>query len=682
MENKIKILFAEDDEFDVLLVVDELKRHNIEPVYERVETEEDFRNKIEDERWDIIISDYSMPQFTGFEALKILQQSKLDIPFLLVSGTIGEEVAVNAMKMGASDYLMKGNINRLVPAIEREIREAKSRKDKRATEKSILQYNLIMEAIATSAHELLTDGNYKASIQKFINRLGEAGITDGIYIHQDENWKNSNGKDISLELTYEWKDNGISTLFDNSEFRELKVKKDVLREWSNLNSEEPVTDLMNNFSPDMKDIFKSLGIQSTLIFPIVVKHKWWGVISFCEFRFKRQWNKLDIDAIQIVSNLLSGYIERENTQLELARSEQSFRTIFENAQVGIYRTTPEGDIIIANPALINMLRYDNFEDLAKRNLEKETDTIYNRQEFKALIQEKGEIRNYESKWKRRDGQLVYVNEFVRAVYDKNGNIIFYDGIVEDITDRKRKEIELQEAKEDAEKSDKLKTEFLAQMSHEIRTPVNVITNFSNLIEEFIDIEKYPDADEYFSIIEGASQRLIRTIDQILNMSELQIGTYNPEFKKVDLYEEVLKPLSKEFIRLAQTKGLSLYLHLLCDEPPVVKIDKYSTGQIFSNLIDNSIKYTEKGGVEVIIESRPDNYQVIIKDTGIGMSDDFLKELFNPFRQEQQGYTRKYEGNGLGLALVKQYCNVNGIRVDVESQKGKGSTFTVTFPKIG
>lgn len=252
------------------------------------------------------------------------------------------------------------------------------------------------------------------------------------------------------------------------------------------------------------------------------------------------------------------------------------------------------------------------------------------------------------------------------------------GYLFDITEIKNLQNELLNAKEVAERADYLKTEFLAQMSHEIRTPINAILNAANLIQEESYGYMNNEVKDFFPVIDSASKRIIRTIDLILNMSELQIGSYTPQYKRIDVEKEIIEKLYFEFKSPAISKGFRF--DVLCKTEDVSIIaDAYSMEQIFTNLIDNAIKYTERGSIEIrIYRNQLYKLCVDIKDTGIGISKEFLPLLFEPFRQEQQGYTRRFEGNGLGLALVKNYCKVNNAEISVQSEKGLGSTFTVTF----
>lgn len=238
--------------------------------------------------------------------------------------------------------------------------------------------------------------------------------------------------------------------------------------------------------------------------------------------------------------------------------------------------------------------------------------------------------------------------------------------------------EMLEALNNAEASDKLKTEFLAQISHEIRTPVNAIVNFTSLLKAEFEYKLYGEVQESFEIIEQSSDRLIRTIDLILNVAEIQKGTYKPEIVRVNLLDEVINPLVNHFRPLAHIKSLLLTTQLKA-ESTIVYVDKYSITQAFSNLIDNSLKYTDRGEIKVLLEKDSSGKLVVkIIDTGIGISKDFLPFLFQPFMQEYKGYSRRFEGVGLGLALVKGFTEINNAEIKVESTKEVGTTVTIIF----
>lgn len=267
----------------------------------------------------------------------------------------------------------------------------------------------------------------------------------------------------------------------------------------------------------------------------------------------------------------------------------------------------------------------------------------------------------------------------------NASIIEYENreviiaVITDITERKKIAQNMLEAKEKAEQSNKLKSEFLAGMSHEIRTPVNTILNFISLIKSDLGENTTDDINESFEMIDNGSRRLIRTIDSIINMSQLQAGSYDIKEEQLSIAEDILAPLFMQLAPVAEQNNLAFDLLNNCDDSTVLG-DQYTITQLFINLIENAIKYTIEGKITVEVSSTDAEIIVNIKDTGVGMSEEFLPTIFDPFMQEEMGYTRSFEGNGLGLALVSKYVELNNGTIKVISEKGVGSTFSVSLPK--
>ncbi len=285
---------------------------------------------------------------------------------------------------------------------------------------------------------------------------------------------------------------------------------------------------------------------------------------------------------------------------------------------------------------------------------------------------RGEFHN-----KKKNGELYWEQASISPIRDDKGNVTHYIAIKEDITEKKKMQQELMIAKEKAEESDRMKSEFLSQMSHEIRTPLNVILSYNSFLQEELSGKINEDIRLSFNSIDSAGKRLLRTIDMILNLAAIQKGNVDISFYPVDL-GDILKRLSREFEFQAREKKLYLKLKMPSDNV-IINGDEYLLSGIFQNLLNNALKYTNTGGVNVettILED--ERIKVDISDTGIGISEKYMPRLFLPFTQEESGYTRKFEGNGLGLALVKSYLDLLKAEIGVSSGKGKGTTFSIIF----
>ncbi|MFA6598215.1 MAG: PAS domain S-box protein [Ignavibacteriaceae bacterium] len=367
---------------------------------------------------------------------------------------------------------------------------------------------------------------------------------------------------------------------------------------------------------------------------------------------------------------------------KLRESEERYNSLFYHSLSLVFIHDLEGNFIDINQAFVDLLGYSkteilnmHFSDLFSKEQFEDTLKIIESLRF-------GEQPNkiHQFKIKKKNGELAYL-ELASSLINRNGVVVAIQGVARDVTDRKAYEERLIKSKEEAEKSDKLKTEFLAQISHEIRTPVNNIVTFTSLLKDEMEDKLPTGLESAFKIIDSSAKRLIRTIDLILNISQLQSGNFETNFEVLDLNKNLLDDLLLEFYSKAKAKNLELTLENSSNET-IVLGDNYTIKQIFANLIDNAIKYTSAGEVKIhLYKNKIDKMCVDIIDSGIGISEEYIPFVFEPFTQEDTGYSRRFEGNGLGLALVKKYVELNKASISVSSEKGKGSTFTVAFDQI-
>lgn len=376
--------------------------------------------------------------------------------------------------------------------------------------------------------------------------------------------------------------------------------------------------------------------------------------------------------------ILKEEIKRKKAEEALRQSEQKFKTLFQTAGDAIFLLELDGKILEVNNYASEKFGYTREEFLDKTiqelNLPSNSENVLNRLN---LLKEIGEL-SFENIYESKNGEHIPVGVNIRLIDYEDRKVAL--SIARDISLKKKEEEELIRAKEEAEKASRLKSEFLAQMSHEIRSPLNVIVGFIQLIRDDLNEHLNEEMIVSFKGIDTAGKRIIRTVELILNMSELQAGMYESTRKEFDLAKDVLCNIFSEYEIAARKKGLNLYLYNNTDNT-LVYADYFSTLQIFVNLIDNAIKYTHEGKVEINIDRNSgDELTVEVSDTGIGISKDFLPKLFDPFTQEDQGYSRRYEGTGLGMALVKRYCEINRVNIQVQTDKNIGTKFSLCFPK--
>ncbi|MHB1687967.1 MAG: PAS domain-containing sensor histidine kinase, partial [Ignavibacteriaceae bacterium] len=375
---------------------------------------------------------------------------------------------------------------------------------------------------------------------------------------------------------------------------------------------------------------------------------------------------------------IRGYIV-DITERKIAEEElRKLSRAVEQGPASVVITNTEGDIDYVNEKFCEITGFSKGEVIGKNpriwksgNQDKKFyedlwNTILSGKDWK------GEILN-----KKKNGELFWESVLISPLVNNEGKITHFVAVKEDITEKKKTQNELIEAKELAEQSNKLKDAFIANMSHEIRTPLNGMLGMTNLIQESFAEYITEEEEEYFAGISRASSRIIRTVEMILNYSRLQVGEFDFKLEPVDIVL-IIANLINQFKYSAHGKSLDLSFENKCGESKITA-DEYSITNAISNLIDNAIKYTRRGFVKVVLyKDEEDLLYLDIHDSGIGISDKYLQHIFEPYSQEEVGYSRPYEGIGLGLSLVKKFLDINGASISVVSKKEEGTKFTIRF----
>jgi PAS domain S-box-containing protein len=373
----------------------------------------------------------------------------------------------------------------------------------------------------------------------------------------------------------------------------------------------------------------------------------------------------------------------EDTIEALRRAEQKYRSIFENATEGIFQTTPEGKYLSANPALARMFGYDSPEELLA-DLTDIGSQLYvdpdRRREFALAIRHDGRIQDFEAQIYRRDKSVIWISENARAVHDEvTGELLYYEGMVQDITLRKSTEDAGKQATAAAEAANRAKSEFLANMSHEIRTPMNGVIGMTGLL---LETSLTNEQREFAESIGFSAAALLTIINDILDFSKIEAGKLTFELLDFDLAEAVESTLDM-LAEGAHGKGIKLVSAISPDVPTRLRGDVGRLRQILANLIGNAIKFTETGEivVQVFKESETETHAGVrfnVQDTGIGIPAETQVRLFQAFSQADGSTTRKYGGTGLGLTISKQLVAMMDGQIGVHSEPGDGSTFWFTI----
>ena len=505
----LRLLIVEDSVDDALLAVRELKRAGYEVIFERVETASEMLTALEQNTWDLVIADYSLPKFSGIGALELLKSTGLDIPFVIISGSIGEDVAVDVMKSGAHDYIMKGNVKRLVPSIERELRDAEARRRQRQAEEALHDSEARKAAIFDSSLDSIISIDHAGRIIEF---------------------------NPQAEKTFGYR------------------RDDVIG--------QPMAELI------------------------------------------------------IPPSLRSRHREA------LAR----------------YLATGTGSVIGRRVELTGM---------------------------------------------RSDGSEFPVELSLTSISTKTQPM--FTAYLRDLTEQKKQEESAQRSRELEEQNlriqeaNRLKSEFLANMSHELRTPLNAIVGFSELMHDGKVGPVSAEHKEYLSDILSSSHHLLQLINDLLDNAKIEAGrmeVLTTTFPVTDLVVEVTHNLAP----IMSVKKLKLIREIPDDLPPITT-DRRKLLQILLNLASNAVKFTERGEIGLRCRATGGALQLAVSDTGIGIKASDLDLLFQPFSQIDSGLQKRQEGTGLGLHLSQNLARLLGGAIAVESEYGKGSTFTLTLPLL-
>ncbi len=387
-------------------------------------------------------------------------------------------------------------------------------------------------------------------------------------------------------------------------------------------------------------------------------------------------------ALARICGTVQDVTEQAANERAVSEAAHLYRDIFEHCAWGIFQTTPDGRYLTANPALARIYGYDGPEQLLSR-LTDIGGQLYvdpkRRDEFVRIMREKGMVLEFESAVHRRDGAVIWITETCREVRTSTGRLLYYEGTVEDITLRKRREEELRAAKEAAETASRAKTDFLATMSHELRTPLNAVMGFAEIIhKESMGKVGVPAYRDYAGNIHASGQHLLAVINDILDFVKAESGSLALDIETVDL-----AVLTGGVIRLLENQAKIAGVALI-EKIPGVPVpcpgDERRLRQVLINLAGNAIKFTPPGGSVTLSCAAAGGQALLeVRDTGIGMSAEDMAHVGEPFYQADSKLDRQYEGTGLGLAICQRLVKLHGGSMTIDSAPGTGTAITIRLP---
>jgi PAS domain S-box-containing protein len=734
-KNLLKILFVEDLPSDTDLAVLELRKEGLRFEYMRIDTRDEFIKALKKFIPDIVISDYMMPSYNGMQALKDAREFDPILPFILFTGSINEETAVECIKAGATDYIIKEHMTRLPFAVKEAIEQQRMLIEKRAADLLLKENEEKLQSIFSVApvgiglivnriflevndtfcrmtgytrkeligrsSELIyaTKQEYENDGTEKYRQISEKGIGS-----VETRFKCKNGKILNILLSSAPLDK--DDLTKGVSFTAMNITKRIQAEKALQENEEKFRSIMENsadaiFITDQqgkyvytnKAVTVMLGYTSEemnnkSIIDITPKNetdKYFKIFNqvltygkiFTEIELlKKDGNYIstDLNSVLLPGGQVYGSC-RDITDRKRAEEELKQSHAFSES---LLKTIPFGMDIVDEAGNI-LFQSDNFIRLfGEKAVGRKCWELY-RDDKKQCSDcplkqgiTVGETEAYES-----HGVLG------NRIFEINHTGMMYQGkkamleIFQDITERKTNEEELIMAKEKAEESDRLKTAFLHNISHEIRTPMNAIVGFSALLSE-TEIDDQT-RKSYIEVIVQGSNHLLSIITDIVDISNIEANIIKTVKNEINI-NLTLKSLYNQFIHRADEKKIKLICETgLSDSDSLIVTDSTKLTQILSNLISNALKFTEKGYINIWYELKENFLEFCVEDSGIGISQEHHTRIFDRFYQVQNTKDRLYEGTGLGLAISKAYVELLGGKIWISSEPGKGASVFFTIP---
>lgn len=625
-KTNLKVLSLEDSVLDYEILTEKLTSAYMTLDIKRVENEQELISSLQNDTYDIIIADYNLPGFDGLQALMICNEMCPHIPFICVSGSIGEIKAIELLKQGAVDYVLKDRLERLPFAIKRALEEAREKKKLQKAEQALRE-----------SEERLRDILF--STADWVWEVDE----NGVFTYSSQQ---------GLELLNATNDEIIGkTPFDFMPKEEAKRISSIFKQL--VKEKAPIKDL-ENWNIDKNGEMICLLTNGV---PVINEKG--------EFKGYRGVDK-DITERKVAENA----IRQSEGELNYAQEIGKMGSWHHHLPTKIHKWSKNMfrmlglDMMDNNIAFLVYLNHIHPEDRPLIDLY-----------LQKIVQTKNGV-SFEMRYMLDNGEMIWLHNNIRPTFE-NGQLVELHGVVTDITEKKNTELALIKAKESAEASDRLKTAFMNNISHEIRTPLNGILGFTEVLADPTLAPK--DKDMYTAMLYNSSERLINTVTNFLDISLLTSGNQRVAKKEMNL-NILLQQVMEKFKSLGAQKNLTLSLELPFGQDDLMIVsDKDLLEKILTQLIDNAIKFTNRGSVTVGCRFNENELLFFVRDTGVGIHEQSRQQIFEYFMQENPASNRGYEGSGLGLTIARGFIGLLGGRIWMESEKGKGSTFYFSIP---
>ncbi len=442
-------------------------------------------------------------------------------------------------------------------------------------------------------------------------------------------------------------------------------------------------DDIHQLAKDKKIYLYGVVPKVMLCVPLRIGDRVTGIIGVKSYERANKYENRDLELLDFISSQVAVAIARKQAEEALAHETARLNAIFEGSSHLMWSVNKRLMLTSFNHEYAELLE-QQLQIKPQLNFSTESMgfqlvALNERRplEEKYKLAFRGQKQHFELELTTKSGEQKWLEIYLNPI-QSGGNIAEVSGIARDITDLKKYQKELVEAREQAEHSLKVKEQFLANMSHEIRTPMNGVIGMVDLL---CDSPLNEDQQDYLQTIRKSSETLLHILNDILDLAKIEAGKM--VLHPADLViEDLLDRLMALFTPIAHQKGNKVAYSIAEDVPKVVVADETRLLQILSNLTSNALKFTENGSVTISVSTakKTDTHVdllVRVTDTGIGISAENLKKLFSAFQQLDNSTSKNYGGTGLGLAISREFCKMMEGEIGVESEEGKGSTFWFT-----
>ncbi len=679
----LRVLIVEDSVDDTELVLRQLRRAGYDPVSERVQTAEEMKTALEREAWDLVVSDYSMPQFDAPTALNLLNQSGHDVPFIVVSGSIGEDIAVAMMKTGAHDYILKQNLARFVPALQRELREAENRRQQRLAE--LARQRLEIER--TELLERLTQENEDLTALTLVttNAISTLDLDELLRVLLGRVMAVMHADTATILLTdgAELHVRASVGAVNFSDSTHVKHVGDCFA-GTVASRRKPVYVEDAALDPLITDpLIRERGIRSMLGVPLKrngtlvgVLHVDWLTVRPCRDR--------EVHLLEITAEQCAAAIHNAQLYQEARRSAAELRlesAALNAAANSIVITDRNGTIEWVNPAFTALTYYRAEEAIGKNPRELSRSGLHDQRFYRDLWNTilAGHVWHGEVTNRRKDGSLYCEEQSITSVKDTHGELTHFVAIGRDLTEQKRLEAQLLQAQ---------KMEVVGRLAsgiaHDFNNLLTVINGTAELV--LTDLKEGDTLRTDLQAIGKAGMRAASLTRQLLAFSRKQIMkpvALNLNSLLADLQDMVQRLIGEDVaLMIVPAKDVG---HVMADPGQIE--------QVVMNLAVNARDAMANGGMLTIETRNVDldeaaaaahpslqpgpHVRLAISDTGGGMDEATRVQIFEPF------FTTKElgKGTGLGLSTVYGILKQSGGSIGVSSELGRGTTFTIYLPLV-